>query len=291
MFAFDKQFVRRCECLHQAARQHWGNRMLGRDVQTRLAGGTAVTGYTDYTSGDDYRYVDWNRCARLDELLSKQFQGSEHEHVYLLLDCSASMQVGHKFDRALQLTAALAYMSLANQDSVTVTAFADGITSSSLTFRGRRQAHQLKQYLDGLSCHDAATNTRSSLAAFAQQPQCPGLAIVLSDFLEDSQGFRHGIDALRMRHYHPYLVQLTARDDAEPSRTGGTRFIDLESNTALRMKLTETDLENYRIVYRQFCDELRAYSNRYSVGLIQARAEQPFEQTIQKMIHGAACRR
>ena len=71
MNLFDADFLKRCESLHLAARRTWGQRMLGRRVELRLAGGTEVTGYTDYTTGHDFRYIDWNRCARPGALQEK----------------------------------------------------------------------------------------------------------------------------------------------------------------------------------------------------------------------------
>jgi uncharacterized protein (DUF58 family) len=117
---FDRQFQQRCESLSRAAKRLWGGQLLGRRAHTHVAGGTEVTGYGDYVTGDDFRYVDWNRAARLDELVSKRFAGSQHQRVYLLLDASASMSLGRpsKFDAARQAAAAVAYVALANHDLV-----------------------------------------------------------------------------------------------------------------------------------------------------------------------------
>src|ERR1700752_1179765 len=78
--------------------------------------------HREYTPGDDFRYLDWNLFARLDQLLLKRFQEEEDLHVYFLLDCSRSMGFGTplKFDFARQVTAALAYIALADLDRIAV---------------------------------------------------------------------------------------------------------------------------------------------------------------------------
>src|SRR6185503_5271482 len=112
---FDTPFRRRCEALHALAGRAWGRRFLGRHIDQGSSAGTEVTGYNDYTSGDDFRHVDWYRCSRHDELLSKQYRGREDQRVYLLVDTSLGMGVqgGEKFTLATQLAAALGYLALA----------------------------------------------------------------------------------------------------------------------------------------------------------------------------------
>src|SRR6185295_4648415 len=71
--ATESDFLRRCSAFHLMAQRAWGRRFLGRGVDRWRASATEASGVSDYTRGDDFRYVDWNRCARHDELVSKQF--------------------------------------------------------------------------------------------------------------------------------------------------------------------------------------------------------------------------
>src|SRR5438309_10297149 len=91
------------------------------------------------TPGDDFRYLDWNLYARLDELLLKRFQEEEDLHVYFLLDCSRSMSFGTppKFDFARQVAAALAYIALADLDRAAIVAFANDIVADFPLARGK----------------------------------------------------------------------------------------------------------------------------------------------------------
>src|SRR5579862_9014554 len=118
-----------------------------------LGGGIEFADHREYTAGDDFRYLDWNLYARLDELLLKRFQEEEDLHVYLLLDCSRSMGFGTppKFDFARQVTAALAYIALADLDRVSVVAYSQEILGDFPLARGKDRILSLLRFLENLT--------------------------------------------------------------------------------------------------------------------------------------------
>ena len=289
MTFLDADFLRRCECLCHETRRTWDRRFLARRVRLQLAGGTDVTGYSDYTAGDDFRYVDWNRCARHDELVSKQFRGSEETVVHLLLDSSGSMKLGahSKFDAARRLTAALGYVALAHLDSVSVVVFSDRIVSELPALRGRKSIPRLTGFVDELTLDGASTDLAGAIKAFASRGHRTGLAIVISDFF-DPAGFEPAIDILRRWDYEPFLVQVHDRLDAEPELLGNVHLHDVELGRRYHATVDQTDLANYRAVYAEFRDAFRRYCLRYSIGFSHAGSDAPFEETIQRMARGAA---
>jgi len=285
---FSTNFLKRCESFHTVAQRTWGRRFLARREEIRLAGGTEVTGYSDYASGDDYRYVDWSRCARHDELLSKQFQGNEDQYVYFLLDCSSSMQRedGGKLDVALRLTAALGYLALANLDRVGVTAFAERIVRELPPVRGRRHVPRLLKFLTDVPREKSTTNLKNTTETFVRRGRPTGLVVVVSDMF-DPAGFEPAIDVLRRRDYEPYVLQVYDRIDAEPDLLGKFRLHDVESERSYLRMIDEQDMANYRDVFREFGESLRRYCFRYSIGLTQTRTDVPLEQCLERMIQAA----
>lgn len=288
MLELDADFLKRCDFYHRAAQRAWGRRFLARKPERRLAGGTEVTGYSDYTSGNDLRYVDWNRCARHDELVVKQFQGNEDQYTYFLVDCSASMrrEDGRKFDAARRLTAALAYLSLANLDCVGLAAFGDGLIAEHRPVRGKQHFPSLLRFLSELP-EDAtrATNLRKATRAFAQRTQRSGLAIVVSDMFDFR--FEAAIDSLRRRDYEPYVLQVIDEFDEDPQVLGGVRLTDVETGRTHRRSIDEADLANYRQVFEEYRQRLRRYCFRYNVGLSQVRAETPVSTSLERIVQAA----
>src|SRR5438309_3377529 len=127
MALFDSDFLKKLEYLSLVSKRVFRGSILAQRRTMQLGGGIEFADHREYTPGDDFRYLDWNLYARHEELLLKRFQEEEDLHVYLLLDCSRSMAFGRppKFDFARQMTAALAYIALADLDRVAVVGFAD----------------------------------------------------------------------------------------------------------------------------------------------------------------------
>src|SRR5205809_977813 len=62
-----------------------------------------------YSPGDDFRFIDWNVFFRTDHLFLKLFEEEEDLSIYILLDCSGSVDFGHpyKFHYLRRLDAAI----------------------------------------------------------------------------------------------------------------------------------------------------------------------------------------
>ena len=241
MTLFDPEFRRRCEYLDQTARRSWGSRFLGRRLDRRWAGGSEFVGHSDYTCGDDFRYIDWPICARHDELLTRQYRGSEDRVVYLLIDCSPGMKLGtpSKFDVARRLAGALAYMALANLDRVGVIAVADHLVSELSPFRGRQHAFRLYRFLDGLRTDAAPVKLKSAAEAFVQQRPQRGTTVVISD-LFDPAGFEPAIDLLAKRGFPPYLLQVVDEREIDPLLSGGVTLVDVATGRSRRTYLASS---------------------------------------------------
>ena len=120
MALFGSDFLKKLEYLSLVSRRVFRGSLLAQRRTFQSGAGIEFADHREYTSGDDLRYPWTGTYARHGELLLKRFQEEEDLHVYFLLDCSASMGFGRgeKFDLARQLTAALAYIALAEMDRV-----------------------------------------------------------------------------------------------------------------------------------------------------------------------------
>src|SRR6187551_3428323 len=128
---FDGDFLKKLEYLSLISKRVFRGSVLAQRRTKQMGGGIEFADHREYTPGDDFRHLDWNVYARHGDLLLKRFQEEEDLHVYFLLDCSQSMAVGEpaKFDLARQLTAALAYIALADLERIAVIAFTDRIVA------------------------------------------------------------------------------------------------------------------------------------------------------------------
>ncbi len=281
----NQESLSRYQSLHLAARRQWGDRFLGRSVQRTMAGGTEVTGYRDYTTGDDYRYVDWNLCARHDELRSREYRGTADASTYFLIDCSASMGLGSptKFAYAQRLAEALVYLAIANLDRVQLLAVADGILAETRSARGRDALPLLWQFLREANASAASTDLRAVAEQFVRRPQRRGLVVLLSDLL-DPRGFESALDLLRLHRYEPHVVQVFTPEEANPKLPGKVEFYDVETQQTRQWTLGQQDLANYQQVFDEFLTSLASYCGRNWLNFTQTSTAAPVETVLQRMI-------
>ncbi|HEX7448188.1 MAG TPA: DUF58 domain-containing protein [Pirellulales bacterium] len=288
MALFDSEFLKKLEYLSLISRRVFRGSLLAQRRTMQMGGGVEFADHREYTPGDDFRYLDWNVYARHDELLLKRFQEEEDLHVYLLLDCSRSMDFGspRKFDFARQVTAALAYIALADLDRVAVIAFSNEIVADFPLTRGKARILSLLKFLESLEPQGALTDLARVANGFVHRSQRRGLAVVVSDFY-DPGGFERGLDVLRHRRYEPHVVQIFDRGEAEPTVLGDIELYDVESAAIRKVTVTERNLRQYRAIFERFQQSLLRYCHGHGLGCTRTSTETPFDELILKMMRAA----
>jgi uncharacterized protein (DUF58 family) len=285
---FDSNFLKRLEYLSLISRRVFRGSLLAQRRTMQLGGGIEFADHREYTPGDDFRYLDWNVYARHEELLLKRFQEEEDLHVYFLLDCSRSMDFGEpsKFDLARQVTAALAYIALADLDRVAITAFSADIVADFPLTRGKAQILSLLRFLENLLAQGTETNLARVVKGFVHRNQRRGLAVVVSD-LYDPDGYEAGLDLLRHRHYEPHVVQIFARKEAEPDLRGDMELFDIETESQRKVTVTERNLRQYRKIFEDFQQTLQRYCRGHGITCTQTLSETPFDELVLGMMRVA----
>ena len=145
--AFDSEFLKKLEYLYIVSKKIFAGRIKAERRSTRRGVSVEFADYRNYTAGDDFRYIDWNAFARLDELLLKLYEEREDLHIYFLVDASRSMTYGElpKLIYAKRVAAALAYIGLSNLDRVSISAFTDeDAESAAHGARKRKNLHSAR---------------------------------------------------------------------------------------------------------------------------------------------------
>src|SRR5262245_34806049 len=129
---FDEEFRRKLERLELLARKILRGLLRGEHTAARRGRGLEFHDFRGYRPGDDFRHIDWNIDARLDQLFLKLHASDEDLTLHLIVDASGSMAFGEpsKFDHARKLAAALGCIALKNFDRVGLSVFADGLGAS-----------------------------------------------------------------------------------------------------------------------------------------------------------------
>ena len=236
--------------------------------------------YRNYTAGDDFRYIDWNAFARLDELLLKLYEEREDLHIYFLVDASRSMTYGEpeKLLYAKRVAAALAYIGLSNLDRVSITAFTDTDQERLPTERGKGKIFTLLDFLDRI---DGAgeTNLQTAFHNFVHTTKRRGLVVLISD-LFDPRGFTNGLNVLKFQKHDLFIIHIIDEREAEPTLLGDYHLVDVETDQLRPVTVNESHIKRYKALFQKYCDDLDRYCVQREIGFIRTTTQLPFDELI-----------
>ncbi len=197
-------------------------RVQGAFRTTRRGSGLDFAGLRPYMDGDDARHIDWNVTARLDELQVREFNEDRELTSWLVLDRSASMEVGHpgrgKQDVLADLALTLARLLGRNGNRVGAVLYDTGMARIVRPGTGRGQALRIGQELarTASSQRGPRTDATTDLAAMLDSATSlarRSLVVVISDFI-GTDGWERPL--LRLAHRNE-VVALRVVDPADDS--------------------------------------------------------------------------
>ncbi|MCA9440522.1 MAG: DUF58 domain-containing protein [Candidatus Omnitrophica bacterium] len=284
---FGEGFIETLEYLHIIARKILSGQMKAERKSRQKGTSVEFADHRPYSPGDDFRFIDWSVFLRTDQLFLKLFEEEEDLYIYILLDCSGSMDFGmpYKFHYARRLAAAIGYLGLASLDRVIVVPFSDRISSTAaetLHIRGKGKVFRLLNFLEGRTA-EGVTDTTTSIKSFSSRKSKRGLAVLISD-LYDTNGVIPAINTLRYQKFEPYVVHVVSPQETNPELLGDLRLLDSETERFRDVTLTEGLLRRYRETYSEYFQSIEKYCRSKEVGYVRCRTDIPFEETVIHML-------
>lgn len=251
------------------------NQHLAGSYQSVFKGqGVAFSEVRQYTPGDDVRTIDWNVTARTGEPHVKLFAEERELTVMLVVDMSASLDLGSRdFDKrnlVARLAATFAFSAIRNNDRVGLIGFTDQVEVFVPPRSGRKHVLAVVQQLLTHEARHRGTRPAAGLEYLARLARGHTVAILISDFVdvlpeelapaarssaaatsgpEDAaRAFEHALKVVRRRHeLIPIRVEdpmelelpalgLVALEDLELLGLGGDYFIDLSPGRSARYR-------------------------------------------------------
>ena len=262
---FDEGLLRKLDRLRiasqwmHASASHGGRRSRKRGTSVEFAD------YREYTPGDDLRQIDWNIYGRSGRLCLKLREDEESLAIYLLVDCSRSMDWGqaNKLAFARRVAAALGYIGLSGLDQVAAYCFADRIRSQMPLTSGRAQATRLFDFLHRIEPISGQTDVRQALRSFAALHRRSGLIILFSDLM--SPGGLEGLSALLDRGFEVVLLHVLDPQETDPDLDGELELVDRETGRTMYVPVDRITIENYKIHLAQWMNEIETFCARRTV--------------------------
>ena len=276
----DPSFMNRLDSLDVMSRKILQGKLQGERRSKRRGQSVEFAEHRPYVEGDDLRFLDWNIYGRLERLFLKLFLEEQDLTVHIMADASGSMTLGEPSKELFikKLTAALGYVSLVNNNRVTISFFGDGIKGQLANMRGRNYLHKMAEYLlttdcEGLSHFD---NASRQLAAGRIGS---GVMIVLSDFLF-KEGYDSGLRRLIGRQYDLYAIQVLCRPELSPRFTGDLKLLDIEDADAAEITISSALLKYYKRNLTAYCNELKDFCRHRGAVYVLANSADSVESLV-----------
>jgi len=258
----DPEFMSRLDSLDVLSRKILQGKLQGERRSKRRGQSVEFADHRPYVAGDDLRFVDWNIYGRLEQLFLKLFIEEQDLTVHVVVDGSASMSVGEPSKELFikKLAAALGYVSLVNNNRVSISVFADGVVGQLANMRGRNYLHQMADFLLTAQC-DGVSQFETACRQIASGRIGCGVMIVLSDFLF-KEGYDAGLRRLIGRQYDLYVIQVLSAQELSPDFAGDLKLIDIEDADVAEITVIAALVKQYKRNVTAYCNELKDFCTR-----------------------------
>jgi len=211
--------------------------------------GVAFSEVRAYEPGDDVRTIDWNVTARTGEAHVKLFTEERELTVMLLVDMSASLDLGStkadKRNLVARLAATFAFSAIRNNDRVGLIGFSDRVEVFVPPRSGRKHVLAVVQQILTHRPSSRRTDLRVGLETMAQLGRNHSVVILISDFIEaglagdNAAAFERALKLVRRRNdVIPVRVEdpielemptlgLLSIEDLELLDLGGVQVVDM----------------------------------------------------------------
>lgn len=247
------QSLRRSRLLVRSAKATTG---IGERRSKAKGSGLEFLDYREYQPGDDVRHLDPHLFVRTGAHYVRQYAVYQQLPITIIVDGSASMNFStpSKFDVAVGVASALAFIGLSGGDVVQVAVFAGGRLLWSPSGRGARRAPEIFDWLRAQK--PAGAGFGQALASALPRISHRGLVILISDWwLDEDDAELKFLSSLQ----DFVAIRIAAPEELDPSRlgVGATCLVDAESGYETELFIDGGVLSDYGAALTAWQERLR----------------------------------
>ncbi|MEJ7839729.1 MAG: DUF58 domain-containing protein [Thermomicrobiales bacterium] len=223
---FDERTIRQLQRLTFASGDPTSHGLSGEHRSRRRGQSPEFTDYKSYTHGDDFRRIDWNSYARLDQLFIRESEVPTEHDVHLFIDDSTSMNwssdraIPTKFQAAQRIVSMLGYVAIWHFDRLSIQRLAADPRGEFGPVQGRSNTLGMFRFCN-LMTPNAGERTVSqaeSIARYLQRRKRPGRLILVSDFhWAEMETLRELMIRAATRRWQTTLILVEDPDEVDPS--------------------------------------------------------------------------
>ena len=240
-----------------------------------------------YAPGDDPKDIDWLAYAKTNRYYVKKFESETNLTGYLAMDLSASMAYSYrqkltKFEYAICLAAALAYLMIMQQDPVGLVTF-DTRLHASVPPRSRRG--QLPAILSHLSKLKALgqTDLAQSLMQLSSMMRHRSLVMLMSDLLGDPEPTMQSLQQLRHRGHDVIVFHILDEAEVHFPFEGSVQLEEPETGQTLTVRAEEVAKE-YRDQVEAFRAEFRSQCASQRIDYVPLDTSMPYDKALMEYL-------
>ena len=203
--------------------------------------------YRPYRQGDDPRRIDWKLLARSDRTFIRLAPDHATLGTTFVVDASASMGFGGKWELAKRLVVALAAVAHASADPV-------GLVIVGPTKVQRLPPRARGGVVSGIAQALDAVSPGSSLPLSGEVNGSAARCVVVTDALGDVDGLRLALVRHRARGGEAHFLHVVAREELDP-RDAPQLVVDPEDPRVER-PLVPATIDGYRAHFAEWRAEL-----------------------------------
>ncbi|MFB1050950.1 DUF58 domain-containing protein [Paraliobacillus sp. JSM ZJ581] len=159
-----------------------------------------------YVVGDDPRKINWHQSAKLQEVMTNEYEPEHGKHITLLIDCGRMMGVeldkGNRLEKVLEATIATAAAALKNGDYVSVVAFSSKIHTYVAPAKGLEHLQVILRAVYALQVDASESNYTNVLHYVQLKQKKRSLLLLFSDvdtFVYE-ETILHSLQQIRKKH-------------------------------------------------------------------------------------------
>ena len=226
-----------------------------------------------YEAGEDFRRIDWNVSARMQEIYLKRHFEEREVSVFLVVDVSRSMRFStakhSKNLRVMQVGATLGFSAVSDSCKFGLLAFSDTIEAYEPPRKGRAHVWRTIDELYNLKPGHSGTNWELALRFLRRQLRSMSIVFLLSDFITDPDTAKLAelpdLKVLAQKHDVVPIVFMDELESNLPSGRGLLRFRSAEGREEMLLSLSSRQRNTFDALVERRKTELRDLF--YSLGM------------------------
>lgn len=157
----------------------------GMKVRKRKTGVGEFAQIRNYVVGDDPRKINWRQTAKLQQVMTNEFEPEHGKHVLILIDCGrmmgAELRHTNRLEKALEAAITVAAAALGNGDYVGVIAFSKQVSVFVPPDKGMGQLQKIMDSVYKLEVDASESNYLQALQYLQSVQKKRSLILLFSD--------------------------------------------------------------------------------------------------------------